>query len=79
MDKAGVDMQILSGVSHIVQELPPESVNRVFASAERSHWRPPLKAHPDRFKAFATLPMSDPKAAVAELSRAVEELGLSVQ
>ena len=31
--------------------------------------------HPDRFKAFAALPMSDTSGAVDELTRSVEELG----
>ena len=34
-----------------------------------------VAVHPDRFRAFATLPMSDPKAAAGELQRAVDELG----
>jgi hypothetical protein len=34
-----------------------------------------VAAHPDRFAAFASLPMSDPAAAAAELRRAVGELG----
>ena len=34
-----------------------------------------VAAHPDRFRAFATLPMSDPEASVGELRRCVEELG----
>jgi hypothetical protein len=34
-----------------------------------------VAAYPDRFRAFATLPMCDPSASAVELSRAVEELG----
>jgi uncharacterized protein len=34
-----------------------------------------VTAHPGRFRAFATLPMSDPHKAADELTRAVEELG----
>ncbi|WP_083326379.1 amidohydrolase family protein [Hymenobacter coccineus] len=35
-----------------------------------------IQAHPDRFTGFATLPTPDPVAAVSELHRAVQELGL---
>jgi uncharacterized protein len=34
-----------------------------------------VAAHPDRFAGFATLPTPDPKAAAAELERAVRQLG----
>ena len=34
-----------------------------------------VKAHPDRFAAFTTLPMSSPEDATAELERAVNKLG----
>jgi hypothetical protein len=34
-----------------------------------------VSAHPDRFAAFAALPMSDPTAAVRELDRTANELG----
>jgi predicted TIM-barrel fold metal-dependent hydrolase len=35
-----------------------------------------VRAHPDRFAGFATLPAADPPAAADELERAVRELGL---
>ena len=34
-----------------------------------------VRAHPDRFAAFAALPTADPKAAADELERAVTQLG----
>ena len=34
-----------------------------------------VQAHPDRFSGFASLPMTEPKAAAAELTRTVKELG----
>jgi uncharacterized protein len=74
MDQAGVDIQILSGVSHIVQELSPNRSNE-FSRALNDRLAATVKAHPNRFQAFATLPMSDPKTAVAELNRTVEDLG----
>jgi len=42
-------------------------VNDAMAEASRSH--------PDRFVALATLPLQDPEAAVAEVERAITELG----
>src|ERR1043166_7610616 len=42
-------------------------VNDAMAEASRTH--------PDRFVALATLPMQDPEAAVAEVERAITELG----
>jgi uncharacterized protein len=74
MDAAGIDVQVLSALAHAVQELDPgeslelsRDLNDRMAAA--------VAAHPARFRAFATLPMSDPKASAAELARAVEELG----
>jgi uncharacterized protein len=74
MDAAGVDVSILSGVSHIVQELPAEQAAEV-ARALNDRMAAAIASHPDRFRAFATLPMSAPVAAIDELCRAVEELG----
>jgi uncharacterized protein len=36
-----------------------------------------IRRHPNRFAGFATLPMSDPAAAAAELDRAVNKLGFT--
>jgi predicted TIM-barrel fold metal-dependent hydrolase len=35
-----------------------------------------VRAHPSRFKGFATRPTADPRAAADELQRAVRDLGL---
>ena len=35
-----------------------------------------MRKRPDRFAAFAALPMQDPEAAIAELTRCVKELGM---
>jgi uncharacterized protein len=74
MDESGVDVQILSCVSHIVQELEgtkslevSRTLNDRMASA--------IADTPDRFRAFASLPMSAPDAAADELRRAVGDLG----
>jgi predicted TIM-barrel fold metal-dependent hydrolase len=74
MDANGIDLQVISHTTPGVQHLDgPTAVplareaNDVLAAA--------VRAHPDRFAGFATLPTSDPAAAADELSRAVEELG----
>src|SRR5271169_784169 len=74
MDAAGVDVSVLSGVSHIVQELAPDYAPELAATLN-DRMAKAITRHPDRFRAFATLPMSAPTAAVDELRRAVEELG----
>lgn len=76
MDEHGVDVQVLSLTSPGVEAIedPAEAV----ATARRvnDHLAELVAAHPTRFAGFAALPLQDPKAAVAELRRAVEQLGL---
>ncbi|GAA1961988.1 amidohydrolase family protein [Microbacterium deminutum] len=74
MDAAGIDVQVLSALGWTVQNLPPARsidvsrlLNERLASA--------VGRHPDRFSAFASLPVTDPLAAADELTRTVEELG----
>jgi predicted TIM-barrel fold metal-dependent hydrolase len=75
MDAGGIDLQVISHTTPAVQHLDgatavplAREANDVLAAA--------VRAHPDRFAGFATLPTSDPAAAAEELSRAVQELGL---
>lgn len=76
MDERGIDLQILSirPVSMLAQENPMINIpwcivfNNVVAEA--------VKRRPDRLRAMATLPLSDMKATVEELERAVKELKL---
>ncbi len=75
MDAAGIEVQVLSALAYEVQALDPaqslavsRDLNDLMAAT--------VAAHPDRFRAFATLPTSDPGAAATELSRAVLELGM---
>src|SRR6516165_9711367 len=76
MDANGVDVQVLSlstpGLEVI--EDPAEAV----AAARRvnDYLAKAVAEHSTRFAGFAALPWQDPKAAVVELRRAVEELGL---
>ena len=75
MDAAGIDIQVLSAMTPGAQNLPgPEGV----AYARRlNSWvaNEVIPVYPDRFRAFATLPLSEPEAASDELEYAVRELG----
>ncbi|MGW0945427.1 amidohydrolase family protein [Streptomyces sp. NPDC002623] len=75
MAASGVDVQILSlskpGVEVI--EDPAEAVTA--ARRVNDHLAKAIAERPTRFAGFATLPLQDPKAAVVELRRMVEELG----
>ena len=74
MDDAGIDLQVLSALSYYVQDLEPArsmSINRQI----NDRMAQTVTNYPDRFRAFAALPMTDPAAAVDELERCVGELG----
>ena len=76
MDSMGIDVQVLSLNTPGVQNLGAEDAVRV-ARACNDRLSGIVRARPDRFQAFATLPTPDPEAAAAELERAVAELGLT--
>ena len=75
MDLMGLDKMVLSITSPGTQLLPP---GPAVALARQANDRlaAAIKAHPDRYAGWATLPTPDPAAAVAELQRGVQELGL---
>jgi predicted TIM-barrel fold metal-dependent hydrolase len=85
MDAAGISVQVLSaplpapgpdGASNApapVQPLDDGAIPMVQAANEELYEM--VSAYPDRFSAFATLPVGVPDAAAAELERAVTELG----
>jgi predicted TIM-barrel fold metal-dependent hydrolase len=75
MDEAGVQMQILSvspqmphfgELDHAVQAA--QLANDLYAEL--------VAGHPDRFAAFAALPLPHIDAAIAELGRAIDDLGM---
>ncbi len=74
MDDAGVHVQVLSALAWIVQALDSPPALEV-SRALNDRMAATVAAHPDRFRAFATLPMSDPEAAAVELRRTVDDLG----
>lgn len=74
MDTAGIDVQVLSVVLPMPEMLPAETAVPLTRKAnEQLHDM--VSAHPDRFAAFATLPVTAPDEAAAELERTVRELG----
>jgi predicted TIM-barrel fold metal-dependent hydrolase len=74
MDAAGIDVSILSVVTPATQALPaPEAV--ALAREANDQAADAVRAYPARFRAFTTLPTSDPAAAAAELERCATQLG----
>jgi predicted TIM-barrel fold metal-dependent hydrolase len=74
MDTAGIAVQVLS---HTVPGAEALDADRAIpgARAANDDLAKIVAAHPDRFAAFAALPMRDPGAAASELARAVDEHG----
>jgi uncharacterized protein len=74
MDAAGIDVSILSVVTPATQALPAREAVTLAREAN-DEATDAVRAHPDRFRALATLPTSDPQAAAAELERCATQLG----
>jgi 5-carboxyvanillate decarboxylase len=75
MDKAGVEMQVLSIGSPGVDEIDVESGTKM-AKVVNDGMAKAIKLHPDRFAGFAAIATGDPQEAAKELERAVKELGM---
>jgi aminocarboxymuconate-semialdehyde decarboxylase len=75
MDRAGVEMQVLSASPQL-----PHSLNRDKAVAAarlvNDQYAAVVASHPDRFRAFAATPMPHVEASVQETGRALDELGM---
>ena len=74
MDAAGIDVSVLSVVTPATQALPAADAVALARDAN-DQAADAVRAHPDRFRALATLPTSDPQAAAAELERCATRLG----
>jgi aminocarboxymuconate-semialdehyde decarboxylase len=76
MDRLGVDHQVLSPnpLTYFYRQSPSDGI--AFARAHNDEMAATVRAEPRRFSGFAQLPLQDPEASVAELTRAVEALGL---
>ena len=76
MDAHGVDMQVLSLSVPGLEVITDPAAAVTAARRVNDYLANAVAEHPTRFAGFAALPLQDPTAAVAELRRAVEELGL---
>ncbi len=75
MDQHGVEMMILSLNAPAVQAI--HDVKQAIAVARTANdvLAENVRKRPGRFAAFAALPMQDPEAAIAELTRCIKDLG----
>src|SRR5918996_4217275 len=71
MNSLGVDVQVISTSSGFYMYDEEVSTTLAIARECNDEVHQMTLDHPDRFKGFATLPMQDPRAAIAELDRAV--------
>ncbi len=76
MDRLRIDHQLLSPNPLTYFYAQPAAAGIAFCRAQNDATARAVRAHPARFSGLAQLPMQDPRAAVAELQRAVTELGL---
>jgi len=74
MDEAGIDIAVLSENSPAANNLAPD-VAVMAARASNDFLYETIRANPNRFAGFATLPLPDPKASADELERCVTRLG----
>ncbi len=76
MDRAGIELCVLSLTSPGVQSVTDPKLASEFARATNDHAHSLVQRYPERFAAFAAVALQDPQAAADELERAVVELGL---
>jgi hypothetical protein len=74
MDEGGVTMQVLSLAAHGLDELTPQNANAVLAGVHDKA-ASAVRAHPDRFAAFATPGLRNVPEAIKEIERAITQLG----
>ncbi len=74
MDAAGINMQVLSVSANAVDKLDPSTANALVRDAN-DRMAAAVRAHPDRFAAFAHLALQEPDKAAAEMERCVRQLG----
>ena len=72
MDEQKVDVQVLSYTAPVSDMVPTEEALKICRQAN-DILAGLMEEHPDRFLAFATLPMADPEAAAKELERCAKE------
>lgn len=75
MDAHGIEMMVMSLNAPAVQAIPDTATAITVARKANDALAAVIAKHPKRFAGFAALPMQDPEAAAAELTRCVKELG----
>ena len=75
MEKTGIEMAILSLNAPGVQAVLDTKEAIEVAKKANEKLAQAVSDHPDHYAAFAALPMQDPDAAAAELTRCVKDLG----
>ena len=75
MDATGIDVAVLSLTAPGVEQFPP-ALGSALAATINDTLAEAISRHPARFMGFAALAPRDVETAVAELERAVRELGL---
>ena len=75
MDRAGVDLQVLSAAPQMPYA---EDRDKAVAAARfvNDQYAALVERHPDRFRAFAATPMPHVEDSIAEIARALDELGM---
>jgi aminocarboxymuconate-semialdehyde decarboxylase len=76
MDAAGIDVQAISTAPHQYYYSLEPGLGRATSRLINERIAEVVALHPDRFVGLGTVPMQSPELAVAELERAVKELGL---
>ena len=77
MDKAGIELAILSLNAPAIQSILDTDVAIETSRTANDELADAVKRHPGRYLALAALPMQDPIAAGEELKRCVNELGFT--
>jgi aminocarboxymuconate-semialdehyde decarboxylase len=76
MDRAGVDMQVLSACPQMPYGQDQAKATAV-AGFVNDQYAKLVQAYPNRFRAFAALPMPHLDQSIGELSRALDQLGMA--
>jgi 6-methylsalicylate decarboxylase len=76
MDQAGVEMQVLSACPQLPYSDDTEKATTATRFVNDQYARL-VESHPDRFRAFAALPMPHVDRAIGEIRRALHDLGMA--